>query len=246
MTAVIPSSSLVPLYRQVSEQLMAAIMGGQFAPGEALPTESALCAQYGVSRITVRKALDELVERQLIVRRHGVGTFVRESRQSNWSVKLTGLLEEVLAPHRLVVVREALARPPADLLELAQLPPGTKMALFEGTNYASDGSPLMHLCYYFPPHARGLSASSLTGPTPPFRQAEQALGTAVDHARQVIEAAIADGRTSRYLRIPRGTPALRAIRVYHDAAGRPVELLQAIYHPTHYRLTATLYPGAGR
>jgi GntR family transcriptional regulator len=244
--ATAPSNVLVPLYRQVSEQLLKAIMGGEFAPGEALPTESELCARFGVSRITVRKALDELVERQLIIRRRGVGTFVRQSDQGTWSVTLTGLLEEVLSPNRLVVVREAVVRPPADVLEFAQLPTDTRLKLFEGTNHVADGAPLVHLHYFFPlPIGERLSAEALSGPTQPIRLVEQALGVQVDHAAQIIKPMIASLGIARHLRIAAGTAVLRAIRVYYDAQQRPIEIFDAAYHPENYRYAATLYPRAG-
>src|SRR6202000_2535352 len=68
----------VPLHRQLFLVLHDEIDRGVIAPGEALPTEQALCDQFGVSRITVRRALADLAERGYIERRQGVGSFVRE------------------------------------------------------------------------------------------------------------------------------------------------------------------------
>jgi len=245
--AAASSGSLVPLYRQVSEKLIAAIMEGEFPPGHALPVESELCARFQVSRITIRKALDELLERHLIVRRRGVGTFVREGQQDGWSVTLTGTLEEVLAPHRLAILREAMEAPPAEVLRFASLPAGTRLKLFEGTNYVASGTPLMHLHYYFPPGVgERLSAEGLSGATPPFRAVEKLLGLRIDHAQQVTEAMLARGSVAQGLGLAEGSAVLRAIRVYYDPQGKPVEILDAAYHPEHYRLTATLYPSARR
>lgn len=247
MSALAPSGVLVPLYRQVSDRLLKSIMGGDFAPGQALPTEDALCAKFGVSRITVRKALDELVERQLVVRRRGVGTFVRDDDRSTRSVTLSGYIDEVLSPNRLVLVREATIRPPADVRQFAQLPEDARLKLFEGTNHLADGAPLVHLHYYFPPEIGArLTGQALCGPTQPIRLIEQRLGLQVDHAEQVVEPMTATGRLARHLRIPSGTAVLRAIRVYYDADRRPIEIFDAAYHPTHYRYTAKLYPRAGR
>src|ERR1700761_1070191 len=68
----------VPLHRQLYLVLHDEILRGALAPGDALPTEQALCDQFGVSRITVRRALADLAERGYIERRQGVGSFVRE------------------------------------------------------------------------------------------------------------------------------------------------------------------------
>ena len=69
---VSPSS----LHQKVKDDLLARIQSGQLPPGAAMPTEAALCREYGVSRITVRRAMAELVTRRLVTRRRGVGSFV--------------------------------------------------------------------------------------------------------------------------------------------------------------------------
>lgn len=66
----------VPLYHQITQNFRELIGGGQLQPGETVPSEWELSALYGVSRLTVRRALDELVRDGLLNRRHGVGTFV--------------------------------------------------------------------------------------------------------------------------------------------------------------------------
>src|ERR1700759_958653 len=68
----------VPLHRQLFLVLHDEILRGAMAPGDALPTEQALCDQFGVSRITVRRALADLAEQGYIERRQGVGSFVRQ------------------------------------------------------------------------------------------------------------------------------------------------------------------------
>lgn len=235
-----------PLYRQIYEQLAAAIMSGEIAPGDALPTEEALCAMFSVSRITVRKALDELASRQLVVRRRGVGTFAVDARHSVRSVTLSGFIEEVLSPNRLTLVREESVRLPEAIADFAGARRDLPVRLFEGTNHLLDGSPLAHLRYYFPSEiAALLTGAALAGPLPPIKLIQQLTGTQVDHAEQLVEPMIATGRVARYLRIPRGSAVLRAIRVYYDAARRPLEIFDAAYHPANYRYTATLYPRAG-
>jgi DNA-binding GntR family transcriptional regulator len=237
--------TLVPLYRQVSERLAKSIVSGELAEGQALPTEFALCAQFGVSRITVRKALDELVDRQLVIRRRGVGNFVSEDRQSTWSVTLTGVIEDVLTPSRLTIVSEKIAAPPADVLRFARLPPRTRMKLFEAANHI-EGVPLVHVRYHFPlAIAERLSAEALSGPLQAIKVVEQATGRQVDHAEQLVLPFNARGTIARSLGVSPGTAVLRAIRVYWDTAQQPMEIFDACYHPTEYRYTATLYPRRG-
>lgn len=71
--------SPTPLYHQLAERLANAIRAGEFAPGERIPSEPRLAAEYGIGRPTVRQALDALVRRGLLSRQRGSGTYVREA-----------------------------------------------------------------------------------------------------------------------------------------------------------------------
>src|SRR5246500_5835145 len=79
----------VPLHRQLFLVLHDEIARGAMAPGAALPTEQALCDQFGVPRIPVRRALADLAEQGYIERRQGVGSFVRQRVRSD-EVPLVG------------------------------------------------------------------------------------------------------------------------------------------------------------
>ncbi|MDE2515295.1 MAG: GntR family transcriptional regulator [Rhodospirillales bacterium] len=223
---------------------MAEIVAGAFPPDSALPTEHALCARFGVSRITVRKALDELTARHLVQRRQGIGNFVREKPRDAWSATLTGVLEEVLTPSDLHLRHEGDRIPPAELLDFAKLAPRTRLHCYEGVNYvAASGAPVVHVTYYFPDWvAARLNAASLTAPIPVSAVVQQRTGTLLDHADQIMVPAVAPPRIAKRLKIETGTPVLRAIRVYYDTQGRLLEILDATYHPTHYRFTAHLTP----
>jgi DNA-binding GntR family transcriptional regulator len=231
-----------PLYRNVSEQLMAAVGDGRLSPGHALPGEHALCEQFGVSRITVRRALDDLVQRGVLERRRGVGTFVSPESSGAWRVQLTGVLEDVLTPSDHEIVAEATREPPAEVLRFARLAPGTRLKVYEAVNRVG-GAPLVHISYYFPPDiAQHLSAEKLKGPSLVVNTVERALGCQFDFAEQVVEPMIASKAIARTLGISAGAAVLRAIRAYYDTTGRLIEILDAAYHPENYRYTATLYP----
>ena len=78
-----------PLFQQLAATLRAAIDAGEYPPGSRLPTENELCERYSVSRVTVRKALDELSQGEFLVRKPGKGTFVAEKKIQR---KLDGVL----------------------------------------------------------------------------------------------------------------------------------------------------------
>src|ERR1700733_2910479 len=114
----------VPLHRQLFLVLHDEIARGALAPGEALPTEQALCDQFGVSRITVRRALADLAEQGYIERRQGVGSFVREHAPADLSVAggsyMDGLRQAQFETEVDVLELDAHRRPPravSDALE---------------------------------------------------------------------------------------------------------------------------------
>ena len=74
------TTSATPLFQQLAEELRNALRAGEYPPGSQLPTEHQLCGRYGVSRVTVRKALEELSQRGEVVRRPGKGTFVADKK----------------------------------------------------------------------------------------------------------------------------------------------------------------------
>lgn len=83
-------NSQLPLYEQLMQHLRAAILTGQYEEGAQLPPESELCEQYGVSRITARRALLELVNEGLLERRQGKGTFVAPKKMTIRVMSLDG------------------------------------------------------------------------------------------------------------------------------------------------------------
>jgi GntR family transcriptional regulator len=84
-----------PLYHQLKQVLQNAIEEGLYKPGERLPSEPELIREYGVSRITVRQALDGLEADGRVVRRHGKGTYVTEPRIEQPLIRLTDFVEDM-------------------------------------------------------------------------------------------------------------------------------------------------------
>lgn len=92
--------SAIPLYYQVEQDLASLIADGTLAPGSQLPSEEELVQKYGVSRTTVRKAVQELERLGLIEIRRGRGTFVRSEKITQEFTELTGFVEDMVAAGR--------------------------------------------------------------------------------------------------------------------------------------------------
>lgn len=83
------TTSAMPLYKQLEEALKAAILSGEFKPGQQIPTENDLSASWNISRVTVRKALDTLTKEKMLTRVSGKGTFVSEEK---FQRSMTGIM----------------------------------------------------------------------------------------------------------------------------------------------------------
>src|ERR1044071_3087107 len=133
-------SSSLPLYQQLQRALRRAIEIQVLAPDDAHPAERDLAADFSVSRITVRKALDGLVSEGLLVRRQGSGNFVSTRVQKNFA-KLTSFSEDMRArgrsPHSVWLKRAAGTVTPEEALAL-RLSPGTPVYRFNRIRYADD------------------------------------------------------------------------------------------------------------
>ena len=88
-----------PIYRQIADRIREQIARGELKPGDALPTESALQTEFGVSRVTVRQALRQLVEQQILESIQGSGTYVKEERVNYDIFQLTSFDEKLSDRH---------------------------------------------------------------------------------------------------------------------------------------------------
>ncbi|MGB0210638.1 GntR family transcriptional regulator [Algiphilus sp.] len=236
----------VPLYYQLAEALRGQIVAGELRPGDVLPTEEKLCEQYGVSRITVRRAQDDLIAEGLIVRRRGVGTFVAEPREATRSVSLVGSLYDALDYPPDIAIEvfdsryEAAGAREAESLNIAQ---GSQVLAMDALSRVGD-APFATTTFYFPADvAAGVRPEDLTTGTPVARLVERYLGESVVRAEQMVEPDSARGRIARRLDLRTGTPVLHVWRVYYTEAGRPVEVASVRYRPDQYRLRVQLLAG---
>jgi GntR family transcriptional regulator, N-acetylglucosamine utilization regulator len=133
-------SSSLPLYQQLQRALRQAIENRILSPDDALPPERDLASEFSVSRITVRKAIDGLVNEGMLVRRQGSGTFVCARVEKNFS-KLTSFSEDMRArgrnPRSVWLRRSAGTVTPEESLTLRSSP-GTPVYRFHRIRFADD------------------------------------------------------------------------------------------------------------
>ncbi len=228
----------LPLYHQLEEDLRARIHAKEFVGGDALPTEEQMCEQYGVSRITVRRALDSLIAQGLIVRRRGVGSFVSTPKTGVQSVRLSGSLDEFLAAAGLLqtdVLSLSKVVAPPQVADFLMLDRGERVVQLEGVCRLKE-APVGYLRIYFPlAVGQLLKRKDIDSSSPVVRIIERKLNTRVARAEQVIEPDRAGEFAARHLGIDPDAPILRVTRVYYTAADQPIEVALMRYHPERYR-----------
>lgn len=229
----------VPLYHQLERELRTRILAREFEAGAPLPTEERICEQYGVSRITVRRALDALIAEGLITKRRGVGTFATAPADAGVrSVRLSGSLDEFLASAGALATQvlslEEIAAP-AEAVEGLQLRSGENATRLELLSFL-EGAPLSYSHLYLPVSVgRQIKPEEVGVHLPVIRMVEGKLGSRVVRAEQVLSADTAGEVAAKYLGLDPSTPVLKVTRTYYDMTGKPMELIVARNHPVRYR-----------
>ena len=234
-----------PLYQQLHRALRDAIADNRLAAEEALPPERELAEEFGVSRITVRKALDALVGEGMLTRRQGAGTFVAarpEARVEKSFSKLSSFTEDMISrgrrPESVWLSRSAGAVTPEESLTLG-LSPGSEVYRFNRIRYA-DGEPM------------ALEYSTVPGFCLPNEKAVgeslyEALGQHLARpvrALQRLRAILFLGEKAKLLGVTEGSPGLLIERRGFLRDGRPVEFTQSYYRGDAYDFVAELSTAA--
>jgi GntR family transcriptional regulator len=225
--------SPVPLYYQLAQQLEAAIEHGALAPGNLLGNEIDLSTRLGLSRPTVRQAIQSLVDKGLLVRRRGVGTQVVHS-QVKRPLELSSLYDDLEAagqgPSTRVVrnEREPAAPEVAAALGIGE---GSEVIVLERLRL-THGQPVALLVNYLPANLLDLDTGRLES-TGLYRMM-RAAGITLHSARQTVGARSATAEEAGRLDEKEGAALLTMQRTAYDDTGRPVEYGTHIYRASRY------------
>ncbi|MDR1118212.1 MAG: GntR family transcriptional regulator [Bifidobacteriaceae bacterium] len=236
---VLDRNSPVPLYHQMATAIEAAIAGGALAPGEFLENELSLAARLQVSRPTARQALQDLVDRGLLIRKRGVGTQVAPA-QIRRPVGLTSLADDLAGAGRKVetrVLSHQTVAAPADVAAALQRPQGEPLVRVERLRLA-DGDPIAVMVNYLPadlaPTSEELSQQGLYASL-------RARGASPKVAQQSIGARIATAAEARMLEEPPRSAVLTMERTAFGAEGNPIEFGSHVYRASRYRFETSLF-----
>jgi GntR family transcriptional regulator, N-acetylglucosamine utilization regulator len=234
--------SVVPLYYQIRQSLLDRIRAEELKPGDAVPSEQAISAQFGVSRMTVRQALKSLADLGVIYSRRGKGTFVAGHKLEKSFRQVLSFTEEMAARGARPssrVLRFRVEAADESVAEVLRVPVGEKLVSLKRLRLA-DSVPMgiewsripLSLC----PDLRECfdPKGSL------YQVLSQRYGIKVAVTDEVAEAGVADPEQARLLQIPRRSPVLLFSRISYVESGKPVEYVISVYRGDRYKIVNRL------
>lgn len=235
-----------PLHSRVREAIRHHVRKGELVDESGrLMTEAELVKHFGVSRITIRHAIQPLVAEGMLSRERGRGTFLRSNEPEHWAGRLMGFSE---------VIKDAGQEPGARILrqgmtnqvdDLARESLGER-AVFElrRLRLADAAAIAIEHAFYPPDIGLELEKYDLTSIVM-YQVFERDLGFEIEHATQTIGAALAEPGNANLLGVEPGSPLISLERLTTSSEGRPLELLRSVYLPQHFRFTIHLTRGSG-
>lgn len=232
----------IPRYYQLKEIIRQKVTGGQWAPGEPIPSERELCEQYGISRMTARQSITELVNEGYLYREQGKGTFVAQPKITQQLSQLTGFTEdmEARAKHPAAqVLHQQMIPADANLAAILQLKPGQLLFQVQRLRLAN-GEPLAietsQISFFGCEQLMGedLVHNSL------YNLLETKYGQPPLEADQELEARLAGEDEARLLKITRNEPVLLIRRTSYTDRNKPLEYAKSVYRGDKYRFYTRL------
>ena len=228
-----------PLHLQLADRLQHAITSGRLRPGDRLENEISIAQQLGLSRPTVRRAIQHMVDRGLLVRRRGVGTQVVQSHVAR-ELRLTSLKHDLERSGHTVETRVLgvdRVPVPADVAALLGVPEGRR-AWHVRRVRSADGVPVAVMENTVPDHLGPLDPAALAREG--LYSLLEANGVSFQVANQTIGARRATRLESDLLEVPKGSPVLTVDRVAFDQSGDPAEVGRHAFRADRYRFETTL------
>ncbi|WHY01314.1 GntR family transcriptional regulator [Neobacillus sp. DY30] len=228
-----------PLYIQLKKAIQVEILNEKFQQGERIPNEKELMEQYNVSRVTVRKAVEELVKEGYLVKLHGKGTFVSHTKIERKIKHVMGFTAACKAngyPSHSVVTKKEIVDPDTSIKKALQLEADEKAIFIQRKRFAGD-SPLMlennfypYNRYYF------LLEESLEGSLYDLLSEKHGIKP-IKSGATTLDIVLADEEKANLLETTIGKPLFYMNTIIHDQHGRPVHIGRQYIIGDRYQFT---------
>ncbi len=231
-----------PLYAQIKEILFERIRSSEWQPGSCIPTETELCQSFSVSRITIRRALSELVAEGYLERISGRGTFVSQPPINQTLKQLTSFTQDMQRRGQ---------RPGSTVLAIQQIPAERDLAsrlrinaqeniiLIKRLRLANDEPMAVETAHLPARYFDGLQSENLEGQSL-YRIMRERFGIVPTRATQQMSAAACPDHEAELLYVPKKSPVLHIFRTTYDQSDRVVESVESFYRGDKYVFQAEL------
>lgn len=231
------SPTFSPLYRQIKDFLIRSLEEGEWGPGDAIPSEGELAARFNVSQGTVRKAIDEMVVENMLVRRQGKGTFVAthdDPRSFYRFLRLVPddgrLIQGVSDAHICEMVAAS-----SEVAEALGLADGDALIRVQRVLRFAGEPVVFDQIYLVAESFAGLTLEALrSGERSLYSLFESDYGVRMIHAEERLRAVAADEESAARLGVAIGEPLLRVERTAYTYGNKPVEWRLGLYNTRHH------------
>lgn len=231
---------IVPKYYLVKQKIVGMINNEEIGPGGMIPSERELMGSFGISRITAKKAIDDLVNEGYVYRIQGKGTFVKKDTLDQDLISITSCTQDIvklgMVPSKRLLEAEVIEADKARMKKL-QLSQGEKVYKVKRVYYANN-EPINLTTTYLPCKTFPLIESYDFGTESIYNILENKYNTKITKAIRTIEAVLAVDEVARELRIKEGDPILlfRAV-TYGLINGRemPIETFKSFYRSDKFK-----------
>ena len=215
--------AITPLYVQLMEELETSIRNGVYKPGDKIMTEAEMAREYGVSLITVRKAVGSLMEKGLVVRKQGKGTFVTKPKYSRNMKKLqsfTEMCEQMGVKPGARVLENRLIAADKKVADRLGIEPGSNVVYISRLRLA-DGEPVQVEKSYFPLKYAFLLEEDLNDGSM-FECLKEKAGAKVASSEKMIELCRATAEEAALMDVKKGDYLLFVKSTAYDENGEPM------------------------
>ncbi len=234
--------SKTPLYHQIFLILRGKILDNTYPPHSLIPNEKQIMEMYDVSRITAKRALNELADANYVTRQRGKGTRVRE--------QLPDAPLEIESDDLIQSMYEMGQQTEAEVLDFAYIKAPSHVAIHLNCKEGDivqmavrvrsyKGKPISYITSYVPEAIGNNYSRENLGNQPLFQLIKQ-LGINLTRAEHSVNAVLADPTVSPVLGVDIGSPLLSVNKLIFDDTGKPVEYLSVLYRPDRYNYKVNL------
>ena len=238
----------VPKYYLITNVLRQTF--AKYGRGDRVPSECELAAQFGVSRVTLQRALSQLVEDGLVVRLQGKGTFYAGEGKKGGVQAISGALESLMiyenGASAKVIGKSCSREVPSDVRRQLELESGEEVVSFKRVAIV-DGEPLAYIINYLPRDVgmRLYDDDEALTHSPIAYLLREKYGISLTRAEQTIDAVLAEPDVASALDFPIGSPLLRIERTLFARKERPIQFTRSWYRSDRHKYAVTLSDWGG-